>query len=83
MEKSRVCRPFRSARVRIDFRDMQYDLGFELSKAAVFFGIVERNGAWFTVPNGEKYQGEKKLRQAILEDEGLQAEIRKAVFDVE
>jgi recombination protein RecA len=83
VEKSRVCRPFRSARVRIDFRDMQYDLGFELSKAAVFFGIVERNGAWFTVPSGEKYQGEKKLRQAILEDKDLQAQIRKAVFDVE
>lgn len=83
VEKSRVCRPFRSARVRIDFRDMQYDLGFEMTKAAVFFGIVERNGAWFTIPGGEKYQGEKKLRQAIMENKDLQARIREAVLSGE
>lgn len=83
VEKSRVCRPFRSARVRIDFRDMQYDLGFELSKASVFFGVVERNGAWFTIPGGDKFQGEKRLRQAILDDADLQSTIREAVANAD
>lgn len=83
VEKSRVCRPFRTARVRIDFRDMSYDLGFELAKSATFFGVVERTGAWYALPGGEKVQGEKKLRQAILEDEKLQKTIREAVRDVD
>lgn len=79
VEKSRVCRPFRSARVRIDFRDMKYDLGFEMVKAGVFFGVIERNGAWYMTPDGEKVQGEKKLRQLVLDNKELQAAIDEAV----
>jgi recombination protein RecA len=74
VEKSRVCAQGRAAKVRIDFRDGRYDTGWEMTKAAIFFGVAERSGAWYKMGE-KKYQGEKNLRKAIMADEAVQKQI--------
>lgn len=83
VEKSRVCRPFRTARVRIDFDGMRYDLGFEYAAAAKHYNLAERSGSWYTLPTGEKVQGERGLRTAILDSPDMQAIVRKAMDEDE
>jgi len=69
--KSRVGRPLRMARMQIDFNGMKYNQEYELAKAAEYFGVVERSGSWFTLPDGSKVQGEKGLRNALEENVDL------------
>jgi len=78
--KSRVCKPFETARMRLDFDTGNFDSAWELTKAAAYHGIADRNGSWYTV--GEKrVQGEKKLRDLILEDTDLQQTIKAAILN--
>lgn len=78
VEKSRVCAQGRSAKVRIDFRDGRYDSGWELTKAAIFFGVAERSGSWYYLGK-KKYQGEKNLRKAIMETPELVTQIEETM----
>jgi hypothetical protein len=83
IEKSRVGRPFRTARLRIDFDDMGYDTFYELAQAAIHYGAVEKSGAWYYLldENGERVEDEKglhgvgKLRERIESDLDLRAKI--------
>ena len=47
------------------------DEEFELLTIAIDLGIVDKGGAWFTFPNGEKKQGMEKSRQYLVEDKEL------------
>ena len=78
--KSRVCPPHGSARMRLDFDTGNFDSAWELTKAAIYHGIAQRGGAWYTVGE-EKVQGEKKLRQLIMENTDLQTTIKKAIYN--
>lgn len=69
--KSKVGRPFRVARLQIDFKDMKFDQLYELSKAAKWFNVVDTSGSWYTLPSGDKVQGDKGLRKAIQDDPNL------------
>ncbi len=75
IEKSRVGRPFRAARMRYDFAKQSLDATYELSRAARHFEIVERAGAWYSLPSGERVQGDMNLRAAIEADEKLREQI--------
>lgn len=82
--KSRVCKPYETARMRLDFESGQFDSMWELTKAAVFKDLVSRTSeksSWFVLPNGDKVQGEKGLREAIMHDIDLQETIRKAILN--
>lgn len=78
--KSRVCKPFGSARMRLDFNTGNFDTAWELTKAAVYHGIAQRSGSWYTVGE-EKVQGEKKLRELIVANTDLQQSITGAILN--
>jgi RecA/RadA recombinase len=96
VNKSRVCRPFRVARLRLDLNTFLFDTAFELLDAATFFdvdgnaahrsgqpAIAQRSGAksaWYQLPSGEKVQGEPGIRKRIVEDPELAAMITKAML---
>ncbi len=69
VEKSSVCRPFRTATLHYDLDTLEYDRTYEYVKAAKHYGVVESHGAWYWwVPKrGEtvKLNGEKQLREFI------------------
>lgn len=81
VRKSRVCRPFRTARMQLDLNSMEFDRLHELEKASRYFGVVETSGSWYKLPNQKKpIHGRPALRQAIAADESLQEVIREAAL---
>lgn len=78
--KSRVCEPFGSARMRLDFETGNFDVLWELTKTAIYNGIVEKNNSWYTV-NGERVQGERKVRELIAASPELQEKIKGAILN--
>lgn len=79
--KSRVCKPFGTARMRLDFDTGNFDTAWELTKAAVYTGIAQRGGSWYTVDGFDKVQGEKQLRQLITDNVDLQETIKGAILN--
>src|SRR3954463_11007864 len=82
VEKSRVCRPLRTATMRFDMDELSFDRTFELVKAAKHYKIVESSGSgyyYYTVPGSGKkitLRGEPALRDFIKGDLTLQDHIR-------
>lgn len=83
VEKSRVCRPLRTATMRLDLGTdtFGFDREFELSKAAKYYGVVETTSVGRYEYNGHKMHGEKPLRELIRGDLTLQEEIRKTALE--
>ncbi len=74
--KSRVCRPFGKARLRLNLETMQFDRAYELAKAGEWLGVIEKNGAFFKVPTTDKaIHGGAKLRERLQEDDALVMQI--------
>jgi RecA/RadA recombinase len=76
VQKSRVCPPLRTARMRLDFADGQFDNLWALTKGAKYFGVVEKTSeksSYYKLPSGKTVQGEAKLRVALSEDAELRA----------
>lgn len=78
VNKSRVCRPLRSAKMRLDLNTYEFDTTWELVDACKFFDanggvalrtkerpIAEGKGSWYTFPDGEKVQGDRGIRTLI------------------
>lgn len=95
VNKSRVCRPFRAARLRLDLNTYEFDRTFELIDAARFFdangGVALRTkqpaiamqsgkSAWFELPNGEKVQGGRGIRTMLQADPTLCALVEQAMM---
>ena len=78
--KSRVSPPYRSARIMYDYSRKKFDWGSEYAKAAIYFDVVEQKGAWFTLPDGNKVQGEMGLRKALVESKELRDTVRKVAL---
>ena len=81
IEKSRACRPFRTATMRLDLDTINFDRLFELKNAAVHYGVIRQGGSYYyyTPPGGEEIrigQGEKAARDFIAGDLTLQEQIR-------
>lgn len=80
VEKSRVGRPLRVARMRYDFAKRSIEHGFELAKCAKHFGVItETSAGRFELADGTKLHGIKRLREAIESDQTLQDLIRTTV----
>lgn len=95
-EKSRVCRPFRVAKMRLDLHTFQFDTIFELLDAATFFdedglpahrsektSIIQQTGAkssWYALPDGRKVQGSRGIREELESNAELTALVRKAML---
>ena len=81
VEKSRACRPFRTATMWLDLDAIQFDRIWELKNAAVNYGVIRQGGSYYyyTPAGGEEMrigQGEPKVRAFIEADTALQQEIR-------
>lgn len=76
INKSRVGRPFLTARMRLGFDGMKIDRAYELKEAAVYYGIVKKERGWYTMPDGSKHNGEAAVRDAIAADQDLQEQVR-------
>lgn len=76
VEKSSVCRPFRTATLQYDLDTLEYDRVGEYARAAKYYGVVQTHGSWFHYADedGEvtKLQGEKGLRRFITEHSEIQ-----------
>jgi hypothetical protein len=82
--------------MRLDLHTYKFDHTFEFMQGAEYFdkmgGIAHRSGqpaiahraakqgGWVTLPEGEKLQGERALRQRIEQDKDLQRLIRRAML---
>lgn len=73
--KTKVCKPFRTAKMYLDFNTNDFDTTFELEKAARFFNVVDSAHSWYTLADGTKLQGRKNLRKAIEENKDLRETI--------
>jgi len=81
IEKSRVCRPFRTGIMRLDLDALMFDRVWEMKTQAIRSGVIRQGGSYYTyVPeNGDEVkigQGEKAVRDFIRGDLTLQEEIR-------
>lgn len=80
VQKSRVCQPLRSARLRLDFETLEFDELWALAKAADFFKIVTNHGSGrYELDDGRKAHGKAKLRELIADDRKLQERIKGAI----
>ena len=92
VSKSRVCRPFRSARLRLDLHTYEFDRTFELIDAARFFdvnggvalrtkqpAIAEKSGSWYKIGD-QNVQGAFGIRTMISSDPGLAALVETAMM---
>jgi hypothetical protein len=93
VNKSRVCRPLRSTKLRLDLNTYEFDTTWELIDAAKFFDanggvavrtkekpIAEKAGSWYTFPTGEKVQGERGIRTLIAANPSLRALVEAAMM---
>lgn len=65
-KKNKVGTPFRDTVVDLYYPGSSHKIGFDKPgdwiQHAVNLGIVKREGAWYTTPDGERYQGMAKLK---------------------
>lgn len=80
VRKSRVCRPFRVARMKLDLNLLEFDVLDEYVKAAKYFGVVEVSGGWVKVKGEEKAIRPRDLRDKIVEDKEFAEQIRQVVL---
>jgi protein RecA len=83
VNKSRICPPFRTARMRLDFETGQFDEIWTLAQAAVYFGVATKTSeksSYYKLPDGETVQGQAKLRNRMREDEELRKTVRQALL---
>jgi len=59
------------------------DTAKQVLRAAVFWGLVKKGGAWFTFSDGSKFQGEENASARIREDTELLISLQKQVSDRE
>lgn len=75
VEKSSVCRPFRTATLHYDLDSLEYDRVYEYVKAAKHYGVVQTHGAYYHYVDAEgeitKLHGDKQLREFIGSSEEL------------
>lgn len=86
VEKSSVCRPFRTATLHYDLDSLKYDRVYEYAKAALHYGIVVETGrGYFTYIDDEgevtKIHGRPKLREFIASSPELQKYIHETALE--
>jgi recombination protein RecA len=82
LNKNKVAVPKQlgAARLRLEFQaNGKFDEIWTLTRAAIFHNLVHKSGSWYTLPNGEKVQGENGIRQYIEENEDFKELCRKTL----
>lgn len=84
VEKSSVCRPFRTATLHYDLDNLVYDRTYEYQKAAIYYRIIEQSGGYYYYGQGDKrvtLHGVKKLREFIEKNPLLRKRVHKIALD--
>jgi hypothetical protein len=81
IEKSRVGPPFRTAELWFDFQTGDYEPEFEYFKWAKHLQLIEGGPSWFNI-DGEKVQGQQKVKAWIRENPDFQEEVKKKVLEI-
>lgn len=87
VEKSSVCRPFRTATLHYNLDTLEYDRVYEYMKAAKHYGIVTPNGnntSWQYIDDDgvvTTLRGEKGLRGFIADNKELQKYIYEVALE--
>lgn len=77
VEKSRVCRPFRTATMWLDLDALEFDDAFEYLKAAKHYGILEVKGAGFWYLDSKKIaHGQPDVRNFLAKNPEVVDRIR-------
>jgi len=74
--KNKVAPPFRKAQVEITF-GKGIDTTGELVDLACDYDIIEKSGAWFTLPNGERFQGRENVKEYLNSHADVLEELNK------
>lgn len=81
VKKTRVSEPYGSARLRFEFgTGGKFDEFFVLSGFAIFSGLIEKAGSWYTLPDGERVQGESKVREFIASTPEFADKLRETYY---
>jgi len=84
VKKSRVSDPYGSARMRFEFGSGgHFDETWALSRQAIFGGLIAKAGSWYTLPDGERVQGESKVRLYIEQNPTFAEKLREMFYDSE
>jgi len=86
VDKSRIanCKQNAVGRVRLEFESSgQFDDIWTLVRVAIWNGIVEKSGTWYTLPDGSKVQGETGIRGYIEENEEFAVSLKKRLYEDE
>jgi RecA/RadA recombinase len=85
IEKSSVCRPFRTATLHYDLDSLKYDRTYEYVKAAKHYGIVQTHGSWYHYIDGDneisKLHGDRGLREFIENNPDIQQYIHNTALE--
>ena len=77
IKKTRVSDPYGSARIRLAFgTGGHFDELWVLSGFAIYSGLIQAAGSWYTLPDGSKVQGESKVREYIKDNPEFAKELR-------
>lgn len=86
VQKNKTAPPNRSCLFSLYFRPMgpyqagSSNLAEQLIATAEYWGLVEKTGAWFTLPSGDKFQGLVKAAEALSQDEALLFDLKERVW---
>ncbi len=81
VKKTRVSEPYGSARMRFEFGSGgKFDEMWALSGYAIFTGVIQNSGSWYTLPDGERVQGESKVRDFIRQNPDFANRLREEYY---
>jgi recombination protein RecA len=89
VQKNKTAPPNRSCLFSLYFRDSGVysagasNLADQIVAIGEYWGLVEKAGSWFKLPNGEKYQGTLKTAEALAADELLLFDIKDKIWSRE
>jgi recombination protein RecA len=79
--KSKIAPPFR--KVEMDFYfEKGFDIDGQYVELALQKGLIERGGAWYTLPDGNKVQGQEKVKEYFRENTTEYDKLKKKLYSI-
>jgi adenylate cyclase len=83
VEKSTICRPFREAGLQWHYNKASFVTVDDLAAMALYYGIIERSGTWFSVPGEIENLGQSlaQVYARLADDEDMRDVITTRMLD--